>query len=159
MSDTRTYTVILEPAEEGGFVVHVPALPEVVTEGETEAEALAMAKEAIELALEERVAEGENIPDRTRSSDAASDGQAGRTVGRMNGRLGDVSGREVVRALQRAGFVVKRIRGSHHILIHSSDRSRRATVPVHGGTGLKRGTLRSILKQARLTEDELRALL
>ena len=43
--------------------MHVPALPEVVTEGETEAEALAMAKEAIELALEERVAEGEAIPE------------------------------------------------------------------------------------------------
>jgi antitoxin HicB len=55
---TRTYTVILEPAEEGGFVVHVPALPEVVTQGEDEAEALAMAKDAIELALEERLAEG-----------------------------------------------------------------------------------------------------
>ena len=63
MTDTRTYTVILEPAEEGGFVVHVPALPEVVTEGDTEAEALAMAKEAIELALEERIAEGEEIPE------------------------------------------------------------------------------------------------
>jgi antitoxin HicB len=59
---TRTYTVILEPAEEGGFVVHVPALPEVVTQGEDEAEALAMAKDAIELALEERLAEGEEIP-------------------------------------------------------------------------------------------------
>jgi antitoxin HicB len=59
---TRTYTVILEPAEEGGFVVHVPALPEVVTQGEDEAEALAMAKDAIELALEERLAEGEAIP-------------------------------------------------------------------------------------------------
>ena len=63
MTDTRTYTVILEPAEEGGFVVHVPALPEVVTAGDTEAEALAMAKEAIELALEERIAEGEEIPE------------------------------------------------------------------------------------------------
>jgi antitoxin HicB len=59
---TRTYTVILEPAEEGGFVVHVPALPEIVTEGEKEVEALAMAKEAIELALEERLGEGETIP-------------------------------------------------------------------------------------------------
>ena len=62
MDATRTYTVILEPAEEGGFVVHVPALPEVVTQGEDEAEALAMAKDAIELALEERLAEGEEIP-------------------------------------------------------------------------------------------------
>ena len=62
MDATRTYTVILEPTEEGGFVVHVPALPEVVTQGEDEAEALAMAKDAIELALEERLAEGEEIP-------------------------------------------------------------------------------------------------
>jgi predicted RNA binding protein YcfA (HicA-like mRNA interferase family) len=77
----------------------------------------------------------------------------------MNAKLGDLSGREVVRALQRAGFVIKRIRGSHHILIHSSDRSRRTTVPVHGGASLKRGTLRAILKQAKLDEDDLRALL
>jgi antitoxin HicB len=49
---TRTYSVILEPAEEGGFVVHAPALPEVVTQGDSEAEALAMAKDAIELVLE-----------------------------------------------------------------------------------------------------------
>jgi len=59
---TRTYTVILEPAEEGGFIVHVPALPEVVTEGDTEAEALAMAKDAIELVLESRRERGEAIP-------------------------------------------------------------------------------------------------
>jgi antitoxin HicB len=58
----QDFIVILEPAEEGGFVVHVPALPEVVTEGDDEAEALTMAKEAIELALEERLAEGEAIP-------------------------------------------------------------------------------------------------
>ncbi len=47
-----TYSVILEPAEEGGFLVHVPALPEICTEGETEEEALAMAKDAIELVIE-----------------------------------------------------------------------------------------------------------
>lgn len=62
MDATRTYTVILEPAEEGGFIVHVPALPEVVTEGDTEAEALAMAKDAIELVLESRRERGEAIP-------------------------------------------------------------------------------------------------
>jgi antitoxin HicB len=54
--------VILAPAEEGGFVVHVPALPEVVTEGDSEEEALAMAKDAIELVLESRRERGEPIP-------------------------------------------------------------------------------------------------
>ncbi len=62
MGPARTYSVILEPLEEGGFVVHVPALPEVVTEGDTEADALAMAKEAIELAVEYRLSQGEDVP-------------------------------------------------------------------------------------------------
>jgi antitoxin HicB len=63
VSASRTYTVILEPAEEGGFVVRVPALPEIVTEGDTEEEALAMAQDAIELVLESRLERGELIPD------------------------------------------------------------------------------------------------
>jgi antitoxin HicB len=63
VSASRTYTVILEPAEEGGFVVRVPALPEIVTEGDTEEEALAMAQDAIELVLESRHERGEPIPD------------------------------------------------------------------------------------------------
>jgi antitoxin HicB len=58
----RTYSVILEPLEEGGFQVLVPALPEVVTGGDTEDEALAMAREAIELMLESRAERGEEIP-------------------------------------------------------------------------------------------------
>jgi antitoxin HicB len=48
------FTVVLEPQAEGGFTVSVPALPEVVTEGETEAEAMAMAEEAIRVVLEYR---------------------------------------------------------------------------------------------------------
>jgi antitoxin HicB len=58
---TRTYTIILEPMDEGGFLVRVPALPEVVTGGDTEDEALAMAKEAIELVLASRRERGEEI--------------------------------------------------------------------------------------------------
>ena len=59
----RTYTIVLEPAEEGGFVVHVPSLPEIITEGDTEA--IAMAKDAIELVLESRAERGEPIPEET----------------------------------------------------------------------------------------------
>jgi predicted RNase H-like HicB family nuclease len=44
--------VILETAEEGGYTVYVPSLPGCVSEGETEEEALANIKEAIELYLE-----------------------------------------------------------------------------------------------------------
>ena len=42
------YTVIFEPAEEGGYVVHVPALNGLATQGETIDEAREMAREAIE---------------------------------------------------------------------------------------------------------------
>jgi predicted RNase H-like HicB family nuclease len=60
---SRTFTIIVEPAEEGGFIVTVPALPEVGTQGETYGEALANAREAIELVIEDRLARGEAIPE------------------------------------------------------------------------------------------------
>ncbi|MCI0454240.1 MAG: type II toxin-antitoxin system HicB family antitoxin [Candidatus Dadabacteria bacterium] len=44
--------VILEPAEEGGYIVYAPSLPGCISEGDTEEEALANIKEAIELYLE-----------------------------------------------------------------------------------------------------------
>jgi len=57
-----TYTIILEPAEEGGFIVTVPALPEAGTQGETRGEALANAREAIALVIEDRLSRGEVLP-------------------------------------------------------------------------------------------------
>ena len=44
--------VTLEPSEEGGYTVHVPALPGCVSQGDTKEEALANIREAIELYLE-----------------------------------------------------------------------------------------------------------
>ncbi|MHB1954839.1 MAG: type II toxin-antitoxin system HicB family antitoxin [Sulfobacillus sp.] len=43
----QRFAVILEPADEGGFIARVPALPGCVTEGDTREEALAMAQDAI----------------------------------------------------------------------------------------------------------------
>lgn len=63
MAKTLTYSVVLEPQPEGGFSVLVPALPEVVTEGETEEDALRMAEEAIRLALDYRRDNGLDIPE------------------------------------------------------------------------------------------------
>ena len=47
MVENFSFSVILEPQQEGGFTVLVPAPPEVVTEGDTKEEALANAEEAI----------------------------------------------------------------------------------------------------------------
>lgn len=62
MPRTFDFTVVLEPQPEGGFTVSVPALPEVVTEGETEDEALKMAEEAIRLVLDYRRDHGLPVP-------------------------------------------------------------------------------------------------
>lgn len=63
MAKTLTYSVVLEPQPEGGFSVLVPAIPEVVTEGDTEEDALRMAEEAIRLALDYRRDNGLDIPE------------------------------------------------------------------------------------------------
>lgn len=56
------YTVIFEPAEEGGYVVSVPNLPGCVTQGETFEEAIKMAKDAIKGYLVVLKEEGQEIP-------------------------------------------------------------------------------------------------
>jgi antitoxin HicB len=58
----RTFALVLEPEEGGGFTVRVPSLPEIVTYGKDEREALAMAEDAIRLVLEDCAARGEPLP-------------------------------------------------------------------------------------------------
>ena len=62
MADQFSFSVVLEPQEGGGFTVLVPALPEVVTEGDSEQEALANAEEAIRAVLAFRRDNGLLIP-------------------------------------------------------------------------------------------------
>jgi antitoxin HicB len=61
MSELREYEIVLVP-EATGFSVFVPELPSVATQGETVEEAVAMAKEAIELYVETMEEEGLPIP-------------------------------------------------------------------------------------------------
>ena len=71
-------------------------------------------------------------------------------------RLPVVSGRECVKALERAGFYVRRQEGSHIILRRDSPFAQ-VVVPDH--KELDRGTLRAILRQSGLTVDQFNALL
>lgn len=59
------YTVIFEPAEEGGYVVSVPALPGCVTEGDTFEQAVYMIKDAMKGYLAVLKKEGLEIPRET----------------------------------------------------------------------------------------------
>ena len=56
------YTVLYEPAEEGGYVVTCPALPGLVTEGDTLEEAREMVRDAIRTYLESLLKDGLPIP-------------------------------------------------------------------------------------------------
>jgi predicted RNA binding protein YcfA (HicA-like mRNA interferase family) len=72
-------------------------------------------------------------------------------------RLPRLTGVEIVAALQRAGFEVVRIKGSHHRLRHPDGRV--TVVPVHRGETLGPGLMASILRDVELTRDDLLALL
>lgn len=71
-------------------------------------------------------------------------------------KLPQVSGADVVRALQKIGFTVRRQHGSH-IILRRDDPFAQTVVPNH--RQLDRGTLRAILRQTEITADELIRLL
>lgn len=73
-------------------------------------------------------------------------------------RLPRVSGKAVVRALERGGFRVSHTRGSH-VYLRKPGVTALVIVPVHGNEILPAGTLRSILRQADLSADDLAELL
>lgn len=75
----------------------------------------------------------------------------------MSGKLPALLGAEVVKALERAGFSVARIRGAHHVIQHLDGRS--TVVPVHAGETIGPGLMSKILRDCELSRDEFRALL
>ena len=73
-------------------------------------------------------------------------------------KLPTLTAKKVIKALHKDGFRLERISGSHHVLIKENHRLSVA-IPVHSGKDLGRGLLKSILKQADLTEAEFLKLL
>ncbi len=76
----------------------------------------------------------------------------------MTGKLPRLTVADVQRALQRAGWYVKRQGGNHQILTHP-DKDGRVTISRHPRETLKPKTLQSILDQAGLSAEQLRELL
>jgi predicted RNA binding protein YcfA (HicA-like mRNA interferase family) len=74
-------------------------------------------------------------------------------------RLTGVNGKAVLRALERAGFRLERVTGSHHVLRKAGVPGSKVILPLHGAHDLPPGTLRSIIQQSGLTVDEFMALL
>lgn len=72
----------------------------------------------------------------------------------MSERQPRVTARDIIRVLERRGFVLARSSGSHHI--YKNPAGKRATVPVHAGQTLHPKVLQSILRDAGVSLDELK---
>lgn len=73
----------------------------------------------------------------------------------MTDRLPRLTAREVIRVLERRGFVLARSSGSHHIFKNSA--GKRVTVPVHGHKILHLKVLQSILQDMGISVEDLHA--
>lgn len=71
-------------------------------------------------------------------------------------RMPRITGKEAVKAFERAGFVLNRVKGSHHILKRNGVR---LSIPVHSGITVGVGLLNSLISAAGLTVDEFLELL
>lgn len=71
-------------------------------------------------------------------------------------RLPRLTGKEIIAALERSGFQVARVKGSHHFLRHADGRV--TVVPVHAGEQIGPGLLAKILRDCDLTSGEFAEL-
>ena len=74
------------------------------------------------------------------------------------GKLPVISGQDLIRALEKAGFQSIRQRGSH-VVLQKRDAPRTLTTVVPTHRELATGTLRAILRQAEVTPEDLAKLL
>lgn len=65
-----------------------------------------------------------------------------------------ISGKELARAVERRGWQLLRLAGSHHIYGKEGSIVR-LSIPIHGNKPLKTGLLRHLLKMAEIGEDEV----
>ena len=65
-----------------------------------------------------------------------------------------VSGKQMARLVEQAGWRLARINGSHHIYVKDG-RIERLVIPIHGNQTLKTGLQRSVMKLAGLREEDL----
>ena len=65
-----------------------------------------------------------------------------------------VSGKALAKAIERKGWSLARVKGSHHIFVMSGRRER-IVIPIHGNRPLKIGLLRALMKIAELEESDV----
>lgn len=76
----------------------------------------------------------------------------------MSEHLPVISGKDFIKLLEKSGFRLIRINGSHHRMKH--DDGRITTIPVHKNEPLPKGLLRKIIREdLQLSVEEIRGLL
>ncbi|HXH90134.1 MAG TPA: type II toxin-antitoxin system HicA family toxin [Thermoanaerobaculia bacterium] len=65
-----------------------------------------------------------------------------------------ISGKDLCRIVERHGWMLLRVHGSHHIYGRGGSIVR-LSIPVHGNSSVKPGLLRHLAKLAEIPEDEL----
>ncbi len=65
-----------------------------------------------------------------------------------------ISGKEFIKIIERRGWTLLRVQGSHYIYGKTGSNIR-LSIPVHGNQALKTGLLRHFMKMADISEDEL----
>jgi predicted RNA binding protein YcfA (HicA-like mRNA interferase family) len=65
-----------------------------------------------------------------------------------------ISGKQFARLLEKHGWELKRVQGSHHVYVKPGIMAR-ISVPIHANSDLKIGLLRHLMKIADISENEL----
>lgn len=73
-------------------------------------------------------------------------------------QLPNLKAKQLIRALEKIGFVIVRQKGSHVVLINEKNKLR-TVVPVHSGETIKKSLLMEIIKQVNLTVESFLELL
>jgi predicted RNA binding protein YcfA (HicA-like mRNA interferase family) len=68
--------------------------------------------------------------------------------------LKSVSGKTFAKLIEKRGWRLVRINGSHHVYMKTGNPSR-ISIPVHGNEDLKTGLLKHFMKMVGMVEDEL----
>lgn len=71
----------------------------------------------------------------------------------MTTRIATLTSRELISILKKRGFVLDRQSGTHAVFIHPD--GRRTTVPIHGKRDLGEGLLRQIMRDVKLSVEDL----
>lgn len=72
----------------------------------------------------------------------------------MSRKTPAVTAKEIIKILEKKGFIKVRQSGSHAVFRHAN--GLRTTVPIHSSKSLGKGLLRQIMKDAAITDEELR---